>query len=493
MLLRAAARHAKPTAGRIYLTPLRHTPPSPTRCRMNPSGGNSGATAPNANPEAPSRRHCGMARCDTQTVGASMAHSPNSYRGFRGKVGRTRAESEPYWDPPLRPAQGAPNVVIVFMDDLGWSDVGCYGSEIATPNIDALAGRGLRFNHYTTHPICSPARAALLTGMNAHSVATGWLANNNPGFPGYSGEIPLDAPTHRRDAAGRRATPRPPSASGTTHPTARTPIASWPTHRGFDRFYGFLEGETSYFYPARILANNVRGADRRVPGRLLRHRRLDGEGDRLRHRDPQSGCDAAVLPLRRQQCRAWAAAGQGTGPRQIPRPLRCGLGCDPRRALRTPEGARHRARRCHAVRARSRGAGLGRRCPTIRSASSCATWKPTPRFSIAPTRTSAGSSRISRAMGELDNTIFVFSSDNGGTSSAGPTGMVHFNRRFAGLPPRTVEDDMPHGRPGRHGRRCQRSIRWAGDRSRTRRSRPTRPTPVAADGASPSSSRGRRS
>ena len=81
------------------------------------------------------------------------------------------------------------------MDDMGWADVGCYGSEIATPNIDALARRGIRFTHYTTHPICSPARAALLTGRNAHSVATGWLANNNPGFPGYFGDIPLDAPT----------------------------------------------------------------------------------------------------------------------------------------------------------------------------------------------------------------------------------------------------------------------------------------------------------
>ena len=78
---------------------------------------------------------------------------------------------------------------------MGWADVGCYGSEIATPNIDALAARGIRFTHYTTHPICSPARAALLTGRNAHSVATGWLANNNPGFPGYFGDIPLDAPT----------------------------------------------------------------------------------------------------------------------------------------------------------------------------------------------------------------------------------------------------------------------------------------------------------
>jgi len=94
-----------------------------------------------------------------------------------------------------RSRPGSPNIVVIFMDDMGYSDLGCYGSEIQTPHIDAIAVRGLRFNHYTTHPICSPSPAALLTGRNAHAVATGWLANNNPGFPGYSGEIPLDAAT----------------------------------------------------------------------------------------------------------------------------------------------------------------------------------------------------------------------------------------------------------------------------------------------------------
>ena len=126
------------------------------------------------------------------------------------------------------------------MDDMGWADVGCYGSEIATPNIDALAGRGIRFTHYTTHPICSPARAALLTGRNAHSVATGWLANNNPGFPGYFGDIPLDAPTIAETlrTAGY-ATSR--SANGTIRPTVSRltrpgrPIAASTVSTGFSK------------------------------------------------------------------------------------------------------------------------------------------------------------------------------------------------------------------------------------------------------------------
>jgi len=179
-----------------------------------------------------------------------------TYPGFPGKIGRTREESEPHWNLPVRPPPGSPNIVIVLMDDMGWADVGCYGSEIATPNIDALAGRGIRFTHYTTHPICSPARAALLTGRNAHSVATGWLANNNPGFPGYFGDIPLDAPTI---AETLRVAGYATIAVGKWHNSTNgvSSNPTWPTYRGFDHFYGFLEGETGYFFPARIVYNNI--------------------------------------------------------------------------------------------------------------------------------------------------------------------------------------------------------------------------------------------
>ena len=97
------------------------------------------------------------------------------------------------------------------MDDMGYADVGCFGSEIDTPNIDALAARGLRFNHYTTHPICSPARAALLTGRNAHAVGTGWVANNHAGFPGYSGAPLMTGPTRPLVSCVTCGLPRPSS------------------------------------------------------------------------------------------------------------------------------------------------------------------------------------------------------------------------------------------------------------------------------------------
>ena len=178
---------------------------------------------------------------------------------FPGKVERTHEESTPWWPKRQSAPKGAPNIVIIYMDDMGYSDPGCYGSEIDTPHIDAMATRGLRFTHYKTHPLCSPARAALLTGMNAHAVGSGWLSNNNGGFPGYSGEMPRDAASLAETlrAAGYETimtgkwhnTPTPDTVpSGAKH--------SWPSQRGFDTFYGFLDGETHFFFPSRLQMNN---------------------------------------------------------------------------------------------------------------------------------------------------------------------------------------------------------------------------------------------
>jgi arylsulfatase A-like enzyme len=183
----------------------------------------------------------------------------NYEKNFKGKIGRTREESTPWWPEQTKSEQSPPNIIVILMDDMGWSDPGCFGSEINTPNIDHLATKGVRLVNYTTHPICSPARAALLTGCNAHSVGTGWLTNNHPGFPGYSGEIPLDAatlPETLRDAGYETI------MVGKWH---NTPFlenvpggdkSTWPTQRGFDTFYGFMDGETSHFFPSRLMLNN---------------------------------------------------------------------------------------------------------------------------------------------------------------------------------------------------------------------------------------------
>src|SRR3954447_26635744 len=181
--------------------------------------------------------------------------------GFDGVIGRTLRESTPSWRSPVRAPEGSPDVIVVLLDDLGYSDFGCFGAEIATPHIDALAQRGLRFSNYTTVPMCTPARAALLTGKNPHSVGCGWLTFNDPGYPGYrSGEISRDAPTLPELL---RANGYSTYMVGKWHNTAEHNVApsadrsSWPLQRGFDRFYGFIGGETHYFAPAQLIEDNA--------------------------------------------------------------------------------------------------------------------------------------------------------------------------------------------------------------------------------------------
>lgn len=179
---------------------------------------------------------------------------------FQGKAERLIKDSTPWWAPTAAErVHGKPNVVVIYLDDLGFSDLGCYGSEIATPNIDALAAGGLRFMNYTTVPMCSPARAALLTGKNPHSVGCGWIAHANPGFPGYKSEIARDAPTLAEILGGEGYSTM---MVGKWHNTWGHHVheagerGSWPLQRGFHKFYGFLDAETSYFHPERLYEGN---------------------------------------------------------------------------------------------------------------------------------------------------------------------------------------------------------------------------------------------
>ncbi|MBM3354364.1 MAG: arylsulfatase [Betaproteobacteria bacterium] len=178
---------------------------------------------------------------------------------FPGVIGRTLADSRPHWPAPTRAAPGSPNVVVILMDDMGYSDLGCFGGDIDTPRIDALAANGVRFTGYTTVPMCTPARAALLTGKNPHSVGCGWLSQSDPGYPGYRGEISADAPTM---AELLRARGYATLAAGKWHNTYDRnnlpggDTSSWPIQRGFDQFYGFMGPETSYFQPDNMMEGN---------------------------------------------------------------------------------------------------------------------------------------------------------------------------------------------------------------------------------------------
>jgi arylsulfatase len=180
------------------------------------------------------------------------------YEGFGGTLGRTFAGSDGWW-PPRPDAAGKPNVVIVVVDDLGFSDLSCYGSEIPTPNIDALAASGLQWTNFHVTPMCSPTRAALLTGVNPHRAGAGHVANSDPGFPGYAAELADDVATMAEifRAAGYATL-----ALGKWHLTKDAdmsdagPRSSWPLQRGFDRYYGFLDAFTNLHHPHRLVEDN---------------------------------------------------------------------------------------------------------------------------------------------------------------------------------------------------------------------------------------------
>ncbi len=174
------------------------------------------------------------------------------------RIGRTIADSVPHWPArPKRPA-GAPNILVVLFDDVGFSDFGCYGSGIRTPAIDAIAARGLRYTGFHTTAMCSTTRAALLTGRNHHAVGMGCLANFDSGFPGYRGKISPSAGTLAemlRPHGWRN------YMVGKWHVTPLTqsgpagPYDGWPLGRGFDRYYGFMDAETDQYAPELVRDN----------------------------------------------------------------------------------------------------------------------------------------------------------------------------------------------------------------------------------------------
>lgn len=152
----------------------------------------------------------------------------------------------------LRAPEGAPNIVIVLLDDVGFGAASTFGGPVPTPTLDALAARGLRYNRFHTTAICSPTRAALLTGRNAHAAGVGAVLNSASSYPGYAGVLRKDAATI---AEILRQSGYATSAWGKWHLTPRWeaspagPFDRWPTGVGFETFYGFLDGETHQFEP----------------------------------------------------------------------------------------------------------------------------------------------------------------------------------------------------------------------------------------------------
>lgn len=178
---------------------------------------------------------------------------------FEGLIGRTIAESAAWFDEPPHPGPDAPNVVVVLLDDTGFAQFGCYGSDIDTQNIDALAANGLQFTNFHVTPLCSPTRASLLTGRSQHAVGMRAVSNFRTGFPNQLGHISNHAATvaevlknegYATFCVGKW------HLAPMEQCSAAGPFDQWPLARGFDRFYGFLEGETDQFHPDLVADNH---------------------------------------------------------------------------------------------------------------------------------------------------------------------------------------------------------------------------------------------
>jgi arylsulfatase A-like enzyme len=153
------------------------------------------------------------------------------------------------------PASQPLNVIFIVLDDVGYADLGCFGSEIPTPAMDALAAGGLRYTNFRTTAMCSPTRAALLTGLNHHSADVGWLADVDSGRPGYRGTLSRNAATLAETLrangwstflVGKW------HLSNAEHEGSMSPTASWPGQRGFERCYWFHGHSSDYFKPANL-------------------------------------------------------------------------------------------------------------------------------------------------------------------------------------------------------------------------------------------------
>ena len=182
------------------------------------------------------------------------------------QIGFTPAESTPRWPVDPKPPTGAPNVVAIVLDDTGFGHLGSFGSDIATPHLDGLAGSGAAFNRFHVTSLCSPTRASFFTGRNHHAVGMGFLADIPLAYPGYSARLPKSAatlPRLLRDvgystmAVGKwHLTPR-------WHRSAAGPFDTWPLGVGFERHYGFLQGDANHWAPNLVCDNHYIEAPRR--------------------------------------------------------------------------------------------------------------------------------------------------------------------------------------------------------------------------------------
>ena len=186
----------------------------------------------------------------TVTIDGSQLPPPPTK--FGGVIKQDAKDSKPYWPPSVVPPKGAPNVLLIMTDDQGYGVSGTFGGVIPTPTMDRIAQNGLRYTQFHSTALCSPTRAALITGRNHHSVGFGVIGEMSTGFPGYDSIIgPQNATVGEILKENGYAT----SWFGKNHNTPSFqyslagPFDQWPSGMGFEYFYGFMGGETDQWTP----------------------------------------------------------------------------------------------------------------------------------------------------------------------------------------------------------------------------------------------------
>ena len=179
---------------------------------------------------------------------------------FGGKIERNALQSTPFWQPRIAPPEGAPNVLLILTDDVGFGAPSTFGGVIPTPALDRIAEMGLRYTNMHSTSLCSPTRAALITGRNHHSVGFGVISEQATGFPGYDSIITKDKATLGRILKDNGYNT---SWFGKNHNTpgfqisTMGPFDQWPTGMGFQYFYGFMGGDTSQWTPGNLFRNTT--------------------------------------------------------------------------------------------------------------------------------------------------------------------------------------------------------------------------------------------
>jgi len=208
-----------------------------------------------------------MAQTTTGTPGSPSAtttldgrYLPNPPAPFGGVINLDALSSTPFWPPTVVPPKAAPNVLLILTDDVGFGAPSTFGGLIPTPALDRVAKAGLRYTQFHTTALCSPTRAALITGRNHHSVGFGVITEISTGYPGYNSVIPKDKATIGTILKENGYAT---SWFGKNHntPAFRAtqvgPFDQWPIGMGFDYFYGFMGGETSQWQPGNLYRNTT--------------------------------------------------------------------------------------------------------------------------------------------------------------------------------------------------------------------------------------------